>query len=952
MFENRQDTNLLRNSLISSSKCLKDIQINQGSCSLKDEGTAAQVVASTINSMTSNLYGINTFHELFHQQQNIKRRCHAVVFINLLKSQNISCPDADNFYQTNFLDVDNLNWSYYLQLNFLCNWSEYFIECAHQLQPDVLSVVLKKLLEPQYEGELKFYACHLALQASIRKTLEMPSSSVENSNAEVNFAFNFCLPHSYSDEEDGHKDEEFIIKNLAPEHLQPIFDIILKRLTNESDQKCDIYFIKVVLHGVKTVLKLVNNISTDEVAGSCVKKLNLLAPLFVQCLTGDTMVSAILQNMEKPFQCLVDSGYQIMSWEINELYLVFLLLNFLKDFKAKSVTSPESKLSLNTVSSYCSDFHTYMKQNDLSYKTLADLNEKYLNSCIKNKENYYLLLTVIVKHHYPYASRAAECLLSNPQLWEQYNVINLLEENITIFHPFELEITLADAIVKTKSKNMQDRLLSVFYKLLSQATNEIYNKTLENILKNWGFCEYFMTTNFDAQLTQLSRKTMTLKEIEETLLPLFVQSPKVVLQFLIEQAMMQGLDGMEALKVLKTIPIACVYECHEEPVAPLITILSPYFEHNLRANEAKHFVILLKTLMEMQVTEDILSFDSFLDKCIFPNSLIQSAQFNQLEFTLECLHVALDILISNDALEIGSDKYISLFKHLGTILCFCIENNLGKLKETVVDIMKLLSNHKKKPQLDALFNNENKDSKHQLFDVEKVLKLYIISIFYKETNPDQQTDLLKWKNEVIKENFHYLWIWCCITSDVDDFVDHLSFYGLSYVDFLKYLPTNFWHFTRSEWLQSTRIITFYQFYHLKTGSSNYPWLLPNNNPDVYSIIRCLIDVFTLMMKEKSLKDILYSSSCLTNTIMDLVKKTTKPSLLVNVFLDICCVSSYLDSEVFFMFSSVLMSLQKQCLSICEEADKKDYIMLMKLGINSIQNDVVDIESLKDKFCQL
>ncbi|GIY27000.1 uncharacterized protein CEXT_432301 [Caerostris extrusa] len=65
-----------------------------------------------------------------------------------------------NIFETIIHTFHTMDWKFYVKLNYHSKWSEYFIECCQQLEPDILSSILQKILTINWSDEeiLKYYS--------------------------------------------------------------------------------------------------------------------------------------------------------------------------------------------------------------------------------------------------------------------------------------------------------------------------------------------------------------------------------------------------------------------------------------------------------------------------------------------------------------------------------------------------------------------------------------------------------------------------------------------------------------------------------------------------------------------------------------------------------------------------------------------------------------------------
>ncbi|GFY44658.1 uncharacterized protein TNIN_252151, partial [Trichonephila inaurata madagascariensis] len=147
---------------------------------------------------------------------------------------------------------------------------------------------------------------------------------------------------------------------------------------------------------------------------------------------------------------------------------------------------------------------------------------------------------------------AAAILLRHPKIREKEEILQVLEEKASALKPVIFYPKLIDVIVETESKEIRIRFLKLLHLILSQAmctfSVNIYNDALKYINLKHDMNDHFMLDNFEDELAAFSRKTVSLKEAKKCLLPLFIQSPTIVLNTLIEQALVFGSEGMNVIQ--------------------------------------------------------------------------------------------------------------------------------------------------------------------------------------------------------------------------------------------------------------------------------------------------------------------------------------------------------------------------------------------------------------------
>ncbi|GFQ96084.1 uncharacterized protein TNCT_372681 [Trichonephila clavata] len=483
MFENLQDTSLLHNTIQSILNQINSSQETEQNCppALENNHEAAFVEPSSdTDSETfkepekklSEIEGANIvaslvfalaqkriknpllYKKVLEEQCYVNRRCHAAMFYVTLKSNGITCAQATSYFESIGCIFPPVSWKFYIMLCFHCEWSEYFVECASQLESNILMTVVKNILKIEWAEEpLIYYSWHMVLQAIIWKSFIIEDP--------ISYSFPNSISFSYP----------FVDANSGPE-------------TENQD--------------------LANNCS--------------LNPFF--------------------------NTYRDILHSISSRY-----------------------------------FHGVDQFEE---------NEDFIADCLKK----------IVIYNYPCATNAAVVLLHHPKIREKEEILQILEEKTSVWKPDIIYPKLIDVIVATESKEIRIRFLKLLHLILSQATSafsvSIYNDVLKYIYLKHDMRDHFMLDNFEDELAAFSRKTMSLREAKKCLLPLFIQSPTIILNTLIEQALVYGSEGMDVIRVLRLIPEACLHN------DSLVKELEHYFsKEKLEIYEEKNLSKLIQSLMEV-----------------------------------------------------------------------------------------------------------------------------------------------------------------------------------------------------------------------------------------------------------------------------------------------------------------------------------------------------------------
>ncbi|CAL1296100.1 unnamed protein product, partial [Larinioides sclopetarius] len=621
MFGNQQDTCLLLNSFLSAVKGTQSEESDTGrKFDLENEDDAVTIISSTINALSRNTAGASSVVERLNKQLLLQRRCHAAIFFTVLRSNGINCAEASKYYESIAHSFPTLSWKFYMKLNFQCKWSEYFVECSQELESDLLSAILKRILHIDWDDEehLKYYSWHIVLQAIIWKFFIIEDSTLSSAQDCCTFAFPFVSSKAKTETSSPtiEKDKD----SFAKSQLLHSFVTLLNKLHSTLISSLDHFeFIKILLHAYKTIFRLLCKVKTCE--KDVVKELFRLNKVLGSCCSEKQSLDAIETVLQrKNEQIPLGHYYAVTSWEISANYLVFLLCNYWGDvlelvskeasfFSLEEHLPPSSEKEL--LKSLCPFFKTKFEKDD---------------------GNYILSLRIIITLHYPCATRAAVILLLHPEVRETEEVLIILEREVPKLGTLEIYPVLADAVATSQSTNAKIRLLNLFYKILSESNGVIYNDALEYVLSHYGVNDHFRLHGFEDQLNCFIRKMMSDEEAEKCLLPLFIQSPRDVLKMLIEQALLQGSNEITVIKILKHIPVACLHS------NSLVEELKPYFRKNeVLVKEMNSMISLIESLMKIHAETPIVNFNMFLQEIITPNLTNEK----KVSFTLECLNVSI-----------------------------------------------------------------------------------------------------------------------------------------------------------------------------------------------------------------------------------------------------------------------------------------------------------------------
>ncbi|GFS76019.1 uncharacterized protein NPIL_302941 [Nephila pilipes] len=944
MFENLQDTGLLHDSVLSALNRMNpsqepelnwlsdledrfevanivssETELETMKEELKSEKLstmeAANIVASTVFVLTQKRMKETFSHEkVLEEQFYSHRRCHTTMFFNVLKSNGITCEKATAYYESVGSNFPPVDWKFYIMLCFQCEWSEYFVESALQLDSDILAIVVKNILNIDWNAEehLKYYSLHMILQAIIWKFFIIEDPTL----CSFPDSFSFSFPFVHADSKSQLENQE-LENNFSQNPLFQIFNVLLNQLFSFSiSSLSNIDYIKIILHAYKTIFKLLRNIKTFKL--NVVKELFLLNTLLKQCCF-DSESQNIINSCKKEESIPLMHYYSNASWGVTESYLLFILCNYwndtLKILSNKNET-PFISLSENFPSN---------EEKRMLIKLCPFYADQF-------EENDFVIsyLKSIINYNYPCASHAAVIILHHPNMREKDEILEILEKKASILKPLMINWDLIDVIAATESKEAKMRFKKLLHLMLSREfyanKRNIYNDTLKYMCLKYDMEDNFKLENFDNQLSVFTRKTMSLKEAEKCLLPLFVQSPKIVLETLIEQVLMQGSEGMDVIQILKLIPEACLYKDY------LVTELEYYFsKEKLAIYEEKNMSILIESLMEIQAEEPLLDLNEFLQRCIIRNTL---TNVNSLEFQFKCLIVAWKVLTNKNALIMSSDVYYSLIDKIRSFISTSIQFCNGKAKALAIATLPFLEKYQ---EHGFELTKDASKSRAEFDSCEfSSVDVYTSQLFGKKSYKDMFGD----SDELCDS----LWIWCCHFKDATLFQEILLKKIISYENLLDVLLTVLPHFTKEEWFESGHLIQEY-FKHVDpaTITCDMEWLLAKTDRQQYAAIRCLMDCYIYKPYQGH-----YFTACFTNTVTNLLIEAV-PELYLNIFLDTCHIISITNANTLTLFLSFLVNIKKEIQKNLKDKNSKlFYNKMLYYGMKNLP-DYQEKNSILQQF---
>ncbi|GFQ77746.1 uncharacterized protein TNCT_622021 [Trichonephila clavata] len=333
-------------------------------------------------------------------------------------------------------------------------------------------------------------------------------------------------------------------QELADDFSQsPLFDvykILLNHLFSFSFSSAgNVCYIKIILHAYKTIFKMLRRLKTSE--KNVVRELFVLNTLLKQCCFEKESRDAI-KSYKKENNIFLRHYYTTASWKITGEYLLFVLCNYwnetLKILSEKDKTPLSSLVECfpsneerNCLINICSLYSDQFKENDFVTEVLK----------------------CIIICNYPCATNAALVILRQPKLRGKENILQILERKPSIFKAGMIYQKLIDVISETESKETRIRFLKMLHLILHQSartySDSLYNDALRYMCQKHDMKNHFKFDNFDDELAAFSQKKMSFKEIKKCLVPLFIQSPTIVLKTVIKQALMYGSDGINGIGV-------------------------------------------------------------------------------------------------------------------------------------------------------------------------------------------------------------------------------------------------------------------------------------------------------------------------------------------------------------------------------------------------------------------
>ncbi|XP_035206115.1 uncharacterized protein LOC118181152 isoform X2 [Stegodyphus dumicola] len=874
MFEHKQDTWMLYHSLLSAANKTNTDQEVNNECYLDNSKDTVEIIAGTVKTiLTYNLQNVKNELEILEIQVHINRRTHAALFLTLLRSHGISCEEADRFYETIASIFPTFDCKLYVQLCYECSWSEYFIEvgnienyfhCAKQLPSNILAVLIRKLLDISWDEEnFLYYTWHIILEVLIHKFCESEKCSALAKCYPFHYKFicsekpPVCITTNYIADDSMSVDPSANINtenhnnmNFAYSYDNDLMDLyksLYQNLCSKPEQGTEtITFVNILLHACKTLFKFYKKIIFEKITHvpEEIMKLQTLLEHFLQIESVQMILkSAISVNAD----CLLTHTFMMESWGINECYLTFLTFYSLKDLKEFF----HSQSELANFEDMTSNIKTKILHTPV-FEILISLNPLLKEDLSEYMDSHMPLLLNTIKYHYPSASVAAEIILMHPEIWEGDNVISTLEENTYCLDPEKTYALLINCAMNVKSDTVKISVVKLLLKVLSEASADIYNEALQYILKTYGFTEKLRLPDFCIQLDQFTRKTLSCQEAASFLLPLFIQSPKVVLENVIEQAVLKASKDNAVIQTLKYVPSLCKYQSSDEDIPPLIEVLAQYYlKAQLKLDEWKDLMILTENLIKVHAENNILSIDLFLTQCIMPGLKVEDVR--KADFPLECLNVSFSILLEKNALCMTSRTFIMFAKTIIQIINDCIQSSCGRLKEIAANVLALMG------KLQNFAGILDDSSKAELWlevsSCNPIVFLYSIEIL--PLNLDM--------NELSLE---LAWMWSCITKDINFYEDKIATCGISYISLLNILIPLLLHSSKSEWLDSAHFIKIYLKHaeNKRKANENMPWVFPKNNSSTYLVFTCLLDCLHFILLDKP-TEIAYIISCFSNTVM-------------------------------------------------------------------------------------
>lgn len=882
MFENLQDTCLLYNALSSITKQMNPPQesgpnsppalednheaadmvpsSDTASETLKEpekelsEMEGAKLVASLVSALArKHIKNPLSHEEVLEKQFHINRRCHATMLYVALKSNGITCKEATFYFESIDSVFPPISWKFYFMLCFHCEWSEYFIESAMQLESDILDIVVNNILKIEWTEEpLKYYSWHMVLQVIIWKFFIIEDPSLFDFPNSFSFSYPFTDANSVPETEN-----QELTDNISQNPLSNTFKVFLNSLSSFSVScRVNFYYNKIILHAYKTIFKLLRKLKTSE--KNVVRELFLLNTLLKQCCF-EKESKGVIKSYKKGEMVSLMHYYSNASWKITEDYLLFILCSYWND---------TLKILSDVDTAPCASLAEHFPSNEEKSR-LISICSFYADEFEEDDGYDVNYLKSIIIYNYPCATNAAVVILHHPKIREKEEILQILESKASELKPMIIYQELIDVIAETESKETRIRFVKLLHLILSQATCaysvSIYNDALKYMCQKHDMNDHFKLENFDDQLAAFSRKIMSLKEAEKCLLPLFIQSPTIVLKTLIEQILRCGSEGMHMIQFLTLVPMACVYR------NALVTELEYYFsKEKLELYEEKNILKFFESLIDIEGVESLLNLNEFFQKCFIENDF---KKMSRLHVNYDCLIVALKVLTNKNALKISMKVYRCLIDKICSIISTNIQLANGKTKAVAIAMLPLLEKYQEHGKI--------KDAHELGLDFGSNPFSTILHVYASQLYENRSYKDIPGASEELCDS---LWIWCCHFKDATQFQNIILKKTIPYNSLLEVIITVLPHLTKEEWLESTHLIEEY-FKYVDPASVPWdmPWLLSETDHQLYSVIRCLMDCYIPVVAKVQY----YTTACFTNTVMNLLKEKASPELYLNIFLDTC-----------------------------------------------------------------
>ncbi|GFY70425.1 uncharacterized protein TNIN_94741 [Trichonephila inaurata madagascariensis] len=895
-----------------------NLQVPHSEQFLMEEAIVVSSLVSTL--METHMRNPLSYEKILQQQFLVNRKYHASVLFAVLKFNGIACAQATFYYQGIENAFPTISWKLYVMLCFYCEWSEYFVESAVQLESDILTTVLKSILKTEWRDErLKYYSWHMVLQAIIKKFFIIEDPRLSYSKYSITFKYPFvdsnAMPQTGSQE---------LPDDFSQSPLFNVYKRLLRHLFSFSLCSAgNVWYNKIILHAYKTIFKMLRRLKTSE--KNVVRELFVLNTLLKQCCFEKEFKEAI-KSFKKENSFLMHY-YTTASWKIPGEYLLFILCNYwnetLKILSEKDNT-PLSSLAecfpsneeRNCLINICSLYSDQFEENDFYTKALK----------------------CIIICNYPCATNAALVILRQPKLREKEEILQVLERKPSIFKAVMIYQKLIDVIVETESKETRIRFLKILHLVLYHCarkyTTSLYNDVLKYMCQKYDMKNHFKFDNFDYKLAAFSQKK-SYKEIKKCLIPLFIQSPTIVLKTVIKQALMNGSEGMNGIGTLQFVPMACLYR------NSLVKELEYYFsKEKLRIYERKNLSKLIRSLMKIQVFfKPLLNLDEFFQKCFIKNNLIH---INRLLINYECLAVALKVLTDRNALNISSEVYRHLVDKIFSFISKSIQLKHGRAKEVAIATLPLLEKYEERG-LGLIQGTHELGFNFGLNPFSSILHVYASQL----SRGKSYKDIPGASDELCGS----LWTWCCHFKDASLFQKVTSKERVRYASLMDVIYTVLPHFTKEEWFETARLLKeYFKFANPAVVQSSTQVVLPQTDRKQYAVIRSLMDCYTYIIPG----DQHYLAACFTNTVMNLLNEKASPELYLNVFVDTCYLISVNNTLTLHLpfLSSIKREIYKKLKQKRSKYSKQFYNNMMYHGLkdhlfkgkfNSIQqqNNFID-----------